>query len=296
MKRTKFDLIYPFEEEIQVPVPPFVEPGSGLEVNGLSISVKTEQPLENSSSGAVTLKTEAPLLISSSGGLGLRIGDGLKLNNDVLESTVNLIPVNPLFSSSNLLYLNFLSPLYVNNGYLDLKLGRGLEINNNSLSLIDLNVDTPLEYTNDTLSLNIGNGLQLNGSSLELNLGSGLQFSSQGELQLAPTTSSSRTLNEYLNSSNWNMLIETYSHYVDVNFYSTSSLIESDVFEFQGNSTLPSSFSLMFLVNNKIQIGKIENDKYLKITFDEKIPLSASVCSVIGRFKIASPGETKKEI
>lgn len=191
------DPVYPFGSQHVVPMPPFMEPGNGLEVNGLKLGVNIADPITPNFTGALTLKlgaglslnangaltsnsfakTQPPLSINSSDELILNIGTGLQVS-----SSGELEAVGGLTS------LSATAPLQLNNDVISLLYSGGLKRTGNSL---ELNIEAPFQISNGMLSIKLGNGLILQGglltpnvaaplivsnNALGLNFGSGLQL------------------------------------------------------------------------------------------------------------------------
>lgn len=191
------DPVYPFGSQHVVPMPPFMEPGNGLEVNGLKLGVNIADPITANVVGALTLKlgaglslnsngaltsnsfanTKPPLAIDNTDDLILQIGAGLQVDSSgALEATgsgstlttapplqlsndtLTLLYGGALKLNGNTLEVNAEAPLRIANGQLSLNLGNGLVLQGD---LLTPNVSAPLTITNNAIGLNFGSGLQL---------------------------------------------------------------------------------------------------------------------------------------
>ncbi|AFV70650.1 fiber [Bovine adenovirus 6] len=69
MKRARWDPVYPFTEERLIPLPPFIRAGSGLESEGLILSLKFTDPITVNPAGFLTVKTGEGIQINEVGQL-----------------------------------------------------------------------------------------------------------------------------------------------------------------------------------------------------------------------------------
>lgn len=157
------DPVYPFEEVVTAPLPPFIDVGSGLESEGLKLSLNVSSPL-TFRNNAVTLKlgsglsiagdgsleasaasSVSPPLTNSGGELGLAVGDGLSVSNGTLQA------VAPS------------APLSYSGGHLQLSTGPGLTVSNGALQTA---VTAPLLQSESGIGLSLGYGLSLSGNAL----------------------------------------------------------------------------------------------------------------------------------
>lgn len=156
------DPLYPFDTEQLVPLPPFLDPGAGLNFNGLTLAVKYSNPLTTNIDGSLNLKYGSGLALDKNGAL-------------VGGSFAKVAPPI-LLSSESAISLNYGSGLTVNSGR--------LEIENNFLSTtpplsfdgntVSINLGPEFAIVNGKLSLNVNEPLQVSGNNLILNVGSGL--------------------------------------------------------------------------------------------------------------------------
>ena len=194
MKRARAstpDLVYPFDEGFVTPMPPFLDAGSGLEVSGLKLAVKSIPPL-GTKNNALTVK----------------IGPGLSINNNgelVSSSSVTAQP--PLDNSGGSLQLNISDPLDVVNNKLTVKTGNGLQLDSNNALMVKttsalsnstdglaINTTAPINVSGGTLSLNVSNNFSVSQGSLTLTRPSlPLQVGSQGQIELLSSNAFSTT-------------------------------------------------------------------------------------------------------
>lgn len=194
--REEIDPVYPFDVQQLTPMPPFVDAGSGIEVNGLKLSVKYLNPIT-----------------TNNGALALKIGDGLDINGkgELISSELSGKVVLPLMRKGKDLCLNFSSPLYVNSEALDINAGKTLQLGdtldlkeplepiviteNGSLAIqlgeamkilngtLSINTEAPLVVENGLLKLKIGPCFSVNDNKLILQTSNGIT-QSDGTLQL----------------------------------------------------------------------------------------------------------------
>ncbi|URN46040.1 fiber [Bovine adenovirus 7] len=206
MKRARLDPVYPFSEEKLIPLPPFIRAGTGLESEGLILSLNYTDPIGLTPTGALTIKVgpgisvvdgkitatemsslRAPLARINQT-LELQTNQTLTLKNDHLSITDPLFPLS--IDSDGHLILTLTNPLYVNNNTLALKLSSPLYVDaENSLSLkysfpfyenenmLQLSINEPL-FLNESgkLALQSNAPFGVTGGKLSLNLSSPFQI------------------------------------------------------------------------------------------------------------------------
>lgn len=163
------DPVYPFGDQTPAPLPPFLNAGSGLKAEGLSLSVQTSDPL------TVGL-----------GGVTLKIGEGLSVVDGKLNSGARINTIPPLSKTGEDLSLKTDTTLVVNStGELGVALQPTLV---NGTAGVGLKTPTsPLQVTNDgTLNLKTGPGLKLDNGALQVSVGYGMNINPGGQLTLYP--------------------------------------------------------------------------------------------------------------
>ncbi|WKZ08007.1 fiber protein [Duck adenovirus 1] len=154
MKRLRLDPdpVYPFGTSETIPMPPFIEAGSGLAVNGLQLYITAQAPV-GFTNKAVTLK----------------YGDGLEVNeNGELIATASSAVKPPLHFDRGYIVLNLQDPLGVIDGKLGVKLGPGVHINGEGAVAVESPVDPITLDTAGRITLNYGTGLNVSDGKLRL--------------------------------------------------------------------------------------------------------------------------------
>lgn len=172
MKKTKrqgepLDPVYPFGDETPAPLPPFLNAGGGLIADGLTLSVQTADPL------TVTLA-----------GVGLKIGDGLAVEDGKLVSGNKITTVAPLQQSASgeisLVTDNMFS--VSTQGKLTLPLQNSLTSTDTGLAVTS--PISPLSLSNGAMQIATGAGLiNLNGA-LSVATGQGINVNSMGQIEM----------------------------------------------------------------------------------------------------------------
>ena len=200
MKRARWDPVYPFTEERLIPLPPFIQAGSGLESEGLILSLKFTDPITLNPGGFLTLRTGEGIKVNQAGELTSstalnveapleKLTDNIKLNfdsafnleenrltialNKPLEKTPNGIKLKlsnyfSIDSQGNLIISSPEFPLFfTQEGKLSIKLGQPFTITD---ELLTLKTEKPLAVTAGSLKIKLSDPFdELNGN-LELKL------------------------------------------------------------------------------------------------------------------------------
>ncbi len=118
--------------------------------------------------------------------LALRLGQGLQISNN----QVALYAQSYFQYTNNALALRLANGLGTSNNNVVVNYGKGLFINSSDSNKLQVNIRSPLNYygSSHTIGLNTGNGLTVTslgalGGNVSVNIGSGLSFSSTGQVQ-----------------------------------------------------------------------------------------------------------------
>ncbi|QEJ80739.1 fiber 2 protein [Psittacine adenovirus 3] len=194
------DLVYPFDEAVTAPLPPFIDVGGGLETEGLKLSLNVSSPLtlrnnavalkigsglSVDSSGALQAGAAAsvsPPLTNSGGTLHLSVGSGLTVANGVLASSLTASPPLSISGNNTLALavgnglavsggalassLSATPPLQLSGNSMSLSLGSGLAVQSGAL-VASPPVTAPVTITNGALGLSVGDGLAVRDGSLQ---------------------------------------------------------------------------------------------------------------------------------
>lgn len=217
MKRARWDPVYPFTEERLIPLPPFIRAGTGLESEGLILSLKFTDPITINAGGFLTIKVGEGVQINDEGELTSsaavqvdppleKTPESIKLNtdsslsvdssnkltviiNNPLEKTLNGISLKlsscfNVDENGNLMLINPESPLSINQeGKLSLQLGQPLAIIDN---LLTLKTERPLAVTAGALNIKLADPfVELNGN-LEIQYNDSLKIE-DGKLAVKTT-------------------------------------------------------------------------------------------------------------
>lgn len=167
--------------------PPLFEENGGLNLkygenltvdSNNSLIVKSTSPITSSATG-LGLNLGNGLNISSTGSLQANIGSGLQFNNQ----TIQVYPHEPLNldTVTGKLQLRVGEGINVSNNSLIAKLGQGLTFNNTN---IQLNLSSPFTFIDNKLALQLGSGLNVDGNNLQVNFGKGLYLNSSDNNKL----------------------------------------------------------------------------------------------------------------
>lgn len=156
-EESKLSLVYPFNADNIVPMPPFINLGDGLSINNLGLSVNTSKP--------INIKNNA---------VSLSYGTGLTLNEaGELISQYSAAVEPPLSLKDGSINLNYKSPLTVSDASLNLKIDSSLKIDNDKLII---NTTDGLKTTEQGLTLQVGQGLTLKTDGINLSVTDGLEI------------------------------------------------------------------------------------------------------------------------
>lgn len=139
-----FDYVYPFDASLVVPMPPFIDVGGGLKVDGVKLSLNITEPMK--------IEKRA---------LTIDLGEGLFLDNGKLSARpTESSAIAPIYVDGGKIGLNIdeTSPIYKHLNKLSLKIGNGLETVNSSLQ-IKIPPNAPMYTSEEGLALKIGGGL-----------------------------------------------------------------------------------------------------------------------------------------
>ncbi|ASU50539.1 fiber [Odocoileus adenovirus 1] len=185
MKRARWDPVYPFSEDKLIPLPPFIQAGTGLESEGMILSLNFTDPITVNPTGSLTIKIGPGIEINENGQLtataqALIAESPLKKENYILKIQTNntLVteddkmgipdPLEPLnIESSGQLSLNFDKGFQLFEGKLSLYLDNSLFIKNEKLSLKEP-IEPLIINSQGQLNLNYDNSLVLQDHKLSV--------------------------------------------------------------------------------------------------------------------------------
>lgn len=202
-QRRDIDYVYPFDASLLVPLPPFIEAGSGLTVEGTKLAINYTNPI-TAKNDALGLKigeglaldqngnltasasavTVLPPLASRPEGITLAYGNGL----DMQDSALVVKASSPLFADESGVGLRVSAPLADFGGSLSVSTGDGLTITDSALTA---SVQAPLVFKTGAISIDTSAGLYVQDGKLSLQTvapllaaDAGLQLSYGGTLEV----------------------------------------------------------------------------------------------------------------
>nr|QTH80078.1 fiber [Tern adenovirus] len=238
------DPVYPFGVEQVTPMPPFVDAGSGIKVDGLKLSVNFSNPII-AKNGALTLKLGNGLYLDSAGQLSANEMYGLV--QLPLEKDNNMLKLNVgnTLDANTILNLKIPSkPLEISNdGSLILKVGQGLKTDSSGLTI---NTAAPLQVDENILKLALGQCFYTKENVLTLKTGIGLtQVNNQ--VELLPPSSPLKIVNDKL-TLNIGSSLTTHNEFLEI-----AAPIKP--LTFVDNKLALDFGSSLNLVNNKLEIA-----------------------------------------
>nr|UAJ21429.1 fiber protein [Duck aviadenovirus] len=231
------DLTYPFwnDREDQTLNPPLVNPplydnkgyldikiSDPIIVKNDKLDLNFDYPLVlNMSKLALEIDSSSPIYVSNNG-ISLKIGNGLKVESNILKSNVDE-NVFKFYLSKLFLKLNSNGSIVSDSNGLRISTNNGIKIDNNSLclnyntdsfeilnNLLNLKVDSnsPLTILPSGLAVQTGSGIQILDNKLQVNI-SDMFYDNNGKLDLKT--------NLPLNSSNNGIILEIDTNTLTIN-------------------------------------------------------------------------------
>lgn len=183
-EKTPFNTVYPFDA-LLAPVNKGALLVTSPPTNSLTPPVGSFNPVYPYGFNRQSL-ANGKLVVTGAASDFLTVKKGLNLTNNTLSLTPELTAFtnvsNPLTLKDESLHLLTKAPLQIMPEGLDLRLGAGVQTNENGE--LDLRATAPLHVSSEGLSLNLGPGLQVLNQSLNLNLDQTLSVS-DNRLRLA---------------------------------------------------------------------------------------------------------------